>query len=52
MSENHRLKEAIKAGVEIPRDGYWGNVPSRLCGPYAGKVDDNIKNELSKSEKK
>lgn len=44
MSQNHRLDQALEAGVKIPKDGYWGDVPSRICGAYAGKVDDNAFN--------
>jgi hypothetical protein len=45
MSENHRLEQAIKAGVEIPKDGYWGDVPSKICGPYGGEVKVNMVKE-------
>lgn len=31
-----RYEEALAMGVEIPKDGYWGNVPSRICGAVGG----------------
>jgi hypothetical protein len=40
--ENHRLEEAIKDGIEIPIDGYWGNVPSRICGAYGGAIGGSM----------
>jgi hypothetical protein len=49
MSKNHRLDQALKAGVKIPKDGYWGDVPSRICGAYAGMVDANTFNVTSHS---
>jgi hypothetical protein len=45
MSENHRLEEAIKAGVPIPKDGYWGDVPSKICGAYGGATRGNMVKE-------
>jgi len=29
---------ANEIGFEIPKDGYWGNVPSRLCGLVGGAL--------------
>ncbi|GLC31511.1 alpha/beta-type small acid-soluble spore protein [Clostridium omnivorum] len=31
-----RYEQALAMGVEIPKDGYWGNVPSRICGAVGG----------------
>jgi hypothetical protein len=58
MRVNHRLEEAIKAGIKIPKDGYWGNTPSRICGAYGGKVDgtmikeavNNLKDKIVNNE--
>ncbi|MCM0648338.1 alpha/beta-type small acid-soluble spore protein [Clostridium swellfunianum] len=49
MSENHRLEEAIKDGVKIPEDGYWGNVPSKICGAYGGAIGGNMVKEAIES---
>lgn len=58
MSENHRLEEAVKAGVKIPKDGYWGDVSSKICGAYGGKFEgkmvteevESIENKIAKNE--
>jgi hypothetical protein len=50
MSENHRLDEAIKAGVEIPKDGYWGDVPSKICGPYGGAIKGSMVKNADESK--
>lgn len=42
MTENHRYEEAIKAGVKLPKDNYWGNVPSKICGEYGGAIGGKI----------
>lgn len=49
MSENHRLEEAIKDGVKIPENGYWGNVPSKICGAYGGAIGGNMVKEAIES---
>jgi hypothetical protein len=49
MSENHRLEEAIKAGVPIPKDGYWGDIPSKICGAYGGATEENMVKESVES---
>jgi hypothetical protein len=49
MSENHRFEEAMKDGVPIPKDGYWGDVPSKICGAYGGAVGGNIVKEAVES---
>jgi len=35
-----RSKEELadEIGFKIPEDGYWGNVPSRLCGLVGGAL--------------
>lgn len=42
MIDNHRYEEAIKAGVKVPKDNYWGNVPSKICGEYGGELGGNF----------
>jgi hypothetical protein len=46
--ENHRYEEAIKDGIEIPKDGYWGNVPSKICGAYGGAIGGYMVKEMIK----
>jgi hypothetical protein len=41
MTDNHRYEEAIKAGVKLPKDNYWGAVPSKVCGKYGGALEEN-----------
>ena len=38
--ENAKSKEELaeEIGFKIPEDGYWGNVPSRLCGLVGGAL--------------
>lgn len=45
MAKNHRYEEAIKDGIDIPKYGYWGDVPSKICGAYGSAVDGNIVKE-------
>lgn len=42
MSENHRFKQAVRDGVEMPKDNYWGNVPTKICGAYGGAIGGHI----------
>jgi len=37
---NSKSKEELadEIGFKIPEDGYWGNVPSRLCGLVGGAL--------------
>lgn len=51
MRENHRLEEALKAGVDIPDDGYWGDIPSKICGAYGGKFDESMVKETAEGFK-
>lgn len=44
MNANHRLQQAINNGIEIPKDGDWGDVPSKTCGKYGGSVEGNTMN--------
>lgn len=60
MTKNHRLEQAIKDGIKIPKDNYWGDVPSKICGAYGGAIGGNIvknavesfENKLAKEENK
>lgn len=29
---------AKELGIKIPKDGYWGNMPSRICGAVGGAI--------------
>lgn len=43
---------AAKAGIEVPKDGYWGNVPSKVCGIVGGaKGGEKVKNAIEGFEK-
>lgn len=37
---NAKSKEELaeEIGFKIPKDGYWGDVPSRLCGLVGGAI--------------
>lgn len=42
MRENHRYAQAVKNGIDIPEDGYWGDIPSNICGKYGGAEAGNL----------
>jgi hypothetical protein len=46
--ENHRLQQALRDGINIPEDGDWGNVPSKICGEYGGATEDVIRSNAIK----
>lgn len=53
MKENHRLEEALKAGVKIPENGYWGDMPSKICGAFGGATNGDMeKGAVESSENK
>lgn len=33
---------AKKMGIEIPKDGYWGNISSKTCGLVGGAIGGNM----------
>lgn len=33
---------AHELGINIPKDGYWGDMPSRVCGTVGGAIGGNI----------
>lgn len=33
---------ASELGINVPNDGYWGDVPSRVCGTVGGAIGGNI----------
>lgn len=46
-----RAELANELGIEIPKDGYWGDVPSRLCGIVGGAIGGpKTKNMVEKFE--
>jgi hypothetical protein len=38
-----RTELAKELGISIPKDGYWGDVPSKLCGIVGGAKDRESK---------
>ena len=49
---NTRYEEAIEMGVKIPEDGYWGDVPSRICGAVGGAIGGNeVRNAVEAYER-
>jgi len=44
---------ANELGIKIPEDGYWGNMPSRICGAVGGAIGGNeVKKAVESFEKK
>ncbi|WP_411679156.1 alpha/beta-type small acid-soluble spore protein [Clostridium thailandense] len=39
---NTKTELAHELGINMPKDGYWGNVPSRVCGTIGGAMGGNI----------
>lgn len=37
---NSRTELAKDLNIDIPKDGYWGNTPSKLCGIVGGAGKD------------
>lgn len=33
---------ANELGIPIPKDGYWGNMPSKVCGTVGGAAGGNF----------
>lgn len=49
-----KTKEEIAEdlNLEIPKDNYWGNVPSKICGTIGGARGGNyVKNAVEDFEK-
>lgn len=40
-----REEQADAMGVNIPKDGDWGNMPSRICGEVGGAIGGNFTRE-------
>jgi hypothetical protein len=40
---------ASELGVKVPKDGYWGDMPSRLCGTIGGAIGGNFVKTAVKS---
>lgn len=52
IEADSRDELAAKAGIEVPKDGYWGNVPSKVCGIVGGaKGGEKVKNAIESFEK-
>jgi hypothetical protein len=44
---------ANEMGIPIPKDGYWGNMTSRVCGTVGGAIGGNeVRNAVEQFEKK
>ncbi|MDW8802981.1 alpha/beta-type small acid-soluble spore protein [Clostridium sp. A1-XYC3] len=33
---------ASELGIPIPKDGYWGDMPSKVCGTVGGAIGGNF----------
>jgi hydroxymethylglutaryl-CoA reductase len=43
---------AKELGINIPKDGYWGDIPSRVCGTVGGAIGGNmVKSAIEQYEK-
>lgn len=42
---NSRQEQAQALGVNMPKDGDWGNMPSRICGEVGGAEGGNFTRE-------
>lgn len=43
---------AKELGINIPRDGYWGDMSSRVCGTVGGAIGGNmVKSAIEQYEK-
>jgi hypothetical protein len=38
ITEQMKYEVASELGVQAPRDGYWGDLPSRQCGAVGGHI--------------
>jgi hypothetical protein len=44
---------AKELGIKIPEDGYWGDMPSKVCGAVGGAIGGNeIKKAVGSFENK
>ncbi|MBE6066731.1 alpha/beta-type small acid-soluble spore protein [Clostridium sp. BSD9I1] len=49
---HNKTDQAIVMGIEIPKDGYWGNKTSKECGMVGGATGGNFtKNAVESFEK-
>ena len=39
---NTKTELAQELGINVPKDDYWGNVPSSVCGTIGGAIGGNI----------
>jgi hypothetical protein len=48
-----KTEQAIAMGIEIPKDGYWGDRSSRECGMVGGAIGGNFtKDAVTEFERK
>lgn len=48
-----RNEQAKELGIEIPESGYWGDMPSKVCGAVGGAEGGNFtKNAVKSFEEK
>lgn len=47
-----KTEQAMQMGINIPEDGYWGNVSSKVCGMVGGAQGGNFTREAVKAFEK
>jgi hypothetical protein len=48
-----KSEQAAALGIEIPKDGYWGDMSSRVCGMVGGAIGGNFtKDAVAEFERK
>ncbi|WP_139906129.1 small, acid-soluble spore protein, alpha/beta type [Clostridium thermarum] len=43
-----KTEQAQAMGITVPKDGDWGNMPSRVCGEVGGAQGGNFTREAVK----
>lgn len=52
IEADSRDELAAKAGIKVPEDGYWGDVPSKVCGIVGGaKGGEKVRTAIENYEK-
>jgi hypothetical protein len=45
---HNKTEQAQAMGINMPKDGDWGNMPSRVCGEVGGAEGGNFTREAVK----
>ena len=45
---NSKAEQARAMGINLPKDGDWGDMPSRVCGEVGGAIGGNFTKEAVK----